>query len=227
MDSRDRVNRRPRRGMDDAAPTRTSREVQHPLTRLQRLIGNAQVSRMLAQRAPEDEEEPVQRALEDEEEPVQRAPEDEEEELVQTKADPGAEGGPVSESTASAIQGMRGSGAALDSGVRDRMEAAFDTSFADVRVHAGPDAGALNRSLSSKAFTTGSDVFLGPDASASDSQLLAHELTHVVQQRSMGAAISGGGMRAGAADDAYEQEADTAATRALETQTDPSELTGQ
>ena len=143
MDSRDRVSRRPRRGMDDA--TRTSREEQHPLTRLQRLIGNAQVSRMLAQRAPEDEEEPVQ-----------RAPEDEDEELVQTKADPGAEGGPVSESTASAIQGMRGSGAALDSGVRDRMEAAFDTSFADVRVHAGPDAGALNRRRqpSSRTFLT-------------------------------------------------------------------------
>ena len=215
MDSRDRVSRRPRRGMDDAAPTRTSREAQHPLSRLQRLIGNAQVSRMLAQRAPEDEEEPVQRAPEDEEE------------LVQTKADPGAEGGPVSESTASAIQGMRGSGAALDSGVRERMEAAFDTSFADVRVHDGPDAGALNRSLTSKAFTTGSDVFLGPDANAADSRLLAHELTHVVQQRGMGGAAGGAGMRAGAADDAYEQEADSAATRALETQTDPTELTGQ
>ena len=226
MDSRDRVSRRPRRGMDDAAPTRTSREAQHPLSRLQRLIGNAQVSRMLAQRAPEDEEEPVQRAPEDEEEPVQRAPEDEEE-LVQTKADPGAEGGTVSESTASAIQGMRGSGAALDSGVRERMEAAFDTSFADVRVHAGPDASALNRSLTSKAFTTGSDVFLGPDANAADSRLLAHELTHVVQQRGMGGAAGGAGMRAGAADDAYEQEADSAATRALETQTDPTELTGQ
>jgi hypothetical protein len=226
MDSRDRVSRRPRRGMDDAAPTRTSREAQHPLSRLQRLIGNAQVSRMLAQRAPEDEEEPVQRAPEDEEEPVQRAPEDEEE-PVQTKADPGAEGGPVSESTASAIQGMRGSGEALDSGVRERMEAAFDTSFADVRVHAGPDAGALNRSLSSQAFTTGSDVFLGPNANVSDGRLLAHELTHVVQQRSMGGGASGGGMRAGAADDAYEQAADAAATRALETQTDPSELTGQ
>jgi hypothetical protein len=122
---------------------------------------------------------------------------------------------------------MRGSGASLDAGVREQMEAAFDTSFADVRVHAGPDAGALNRSLSSKAFTTGSDVFLGPDANPTDHRLLAHELTHVVQQRSMGGSASGGGMRAGAADDAYEQEADSVASRVLETHTDPSELTGQ
>jgi hypothetical protein len=177
---------------------------------MQRLIGNNAVMRMLAQRAPEDEEEPVQRAPEDEEEPVQRAPEDEEE-PVQAKFDgnPGPEGGALSADSASAIQSARGSGSPLDTGVRDRMEQAFNTDFSDVRVHSDASSAALNRGLSSKAFTTGSDVFLGPNANAADQHLLAHELTHVVQQRSMDGA--GSGMRVGAAGDAYEQEADTVA----------------
>src|SRR5215471_5666208 len=68
---------------------------EHPVAQLQRLIGNQQVMRLLAQRAPEDEEEEeenvqLQRAPEDEEEEeenvqLQRAPEDEEEETLQTK----------------------------------------------------------------------------------------------------------------------------------------------
>jgi hypothetical protein len=87
------------------------------------------------------------------------------------------------------------------------MEAAFATSFADVRVHANAQASDLNRNLSSKAFTTGSDIYLRDDVSPSDSRLLAHELTHVVQQRSM--SPTGGGMRVGAADDSFEREADS------------------
>jgi hypothetical protein len=67
----------------------------------------------------------------------------------------------------------------------------------------------LNRRLTSKAFTTGSDIFLRSDSSANDSQLMAHELTHVVQQRSMG---GGGGMTVGAAGDSHEQHADSMAS---------------
>jgi hypothetical protein len=220
MSDRDQIRRMARRQAEPAAASRAKR-VEHPVQRLQRLIGNAQVARMFVQREGEDEEEVqrLQRAPEDEE--VQRAPEDEEvqrapdeEEMVQTKADPGAEGGPVSDATASAISGMRGGGSPLDVGVQQRMEGAFDTSFADVRVHAGPDANALNKSLSSKAFTTGSDVFLGPGSSASDGALLAHELTHVVQQRSMSGGA--GGMTAGPANDNYEQQADATARRIMD-----------
>jgi Domain of unknown function (DUF4157) len=89
------------------------------------------------------------------------------------------------------------------------MEASFGTSFRDVRVHTDPQANMLNRRLTARAFTTGNDIFLRGDASPADGRLLAHELSHVVQQRSMSA--GGGGMHVGAAGDAHESHADAAA----------------
>ena len=103
---------------------------------------------------------------------------------------------------------MRGGGAPLEDGTRASMEASFRTSFDDVRVHADPQSDTLNRRLTARAFTTGSDIFLRGDASPSDSRLMAHELSHVVQQRSMS---GGGAMRVGAADDSHEQHADSVA----------------
>jgi hypothetical protein len=75
-------------------------------------------------------------------------------------------------------------------------------------VHTSPQASELNRNLSSKAFTTGNDIFLRSDVGASDPRLLAHELTHVVQQRSMDSGSTG--LQVGPAGDAYEHEADSA-----------------
>lgn len=70
---------------------------------------------------------------------------------------------------------------------RSRMEAAFGSSFADVRVHTGSTANALAAGMHAEAFTIGSDVFVGPDAPAEGTsagdELLAHELTHVLQAR--------------------------------------------
>jgi Domain of unknown function (DUF4157) len=75
-------------------------------------------------------------------------------------------------------------------------------------VHTGADSQQLNRSLGAKAFTTGSDIFFGEGASPADKGLLAHELTHVVQQRDM---AGGGPMTVGPAGDAYEAEAEATA----------------
>ncbi|HEU4323599.1 MAG TPA: DUF4157 domain-containing protein [Roseiflexaceae bacterium] len=186
--------------------------------------------------AEEDEiqakHDPVQREDEDEiqakHDPVQREEDDEiqakhdiqreEEDEVQAKHDiqregeavrpeVGLEGGPVSADVSGRINAQRGGGASLDAGTRTSMEGAFGTSFADVRIHHDTESDALNRSISAKAFTTGSDIFFRKDASPSDQGLLAHELTHVVQQRS-GAVGGGGGMNVGAAGDSHEQEAD-------------------
>jgi Domain of unknown function (DUF4157) len=158
----------------------------HPLLRLQHQVGNAQIARLLAQRAAPEEEEQVQGKHE----------------VV------GVEGGPVGPDTASRIDSMRGSGAPLDDQTRTSMEGTLGASFGDVRVHAGNDADTLNRRLTARAFTTGSDIFLRGDASTADTHLMAHELTHVVQQRSMS---GGGGMTVGAAGDAHETFADAVA----------------
>jgi hypothetical protein len=68
------------------------------------------------------------------------------------------------------------------------MESAFSTDFSDVRVHTGAPAERLNRDLHAHAFTHGTDIYFNagqyqPDTDAGK-HLLAHELTHVVQQSS-------------------------------------------
>src|SRR5690606_29884735 len=62
----------------------------------------------------------------------------------------------------------------------------FGTSFANVRIHTNQRADQLNRALDARAFTKGNDIFFRKGeykpGSAGGDHLLAHELTHVVQQ---------------------------------------------
>jgi len=92
----------------------------------------------------------------------------------------------VSSHVENAIQQKRGGGNSLDSGVRGQMEGALGADFSGVRVHVDTQADSLNRSLSARAFTTGQDIFFRQGAyepgSSSGRELIAHELTHVVQQ---------------------------------------------
>jgi len=87
----------------------------------------------------------------------------------------------------SSIQRARGGGQPLDNGIRARMEGAFGADFSGVRVHTDGTSDQLNQSIQAKAFTTGQDVFFRSGAyepgSRGGQELLAHELTHVVQQK--------------------------------------------
>lgn len=98
----------------------------------------------------------------------------------------GPEGGRVDDDVAARVQRATGGGTPLDGATRSRMGEAFGADFSAVRVHRSAEADALNRSLGARAFTTGSHVFLGSDAPASGTvqgdHLLAHELTHTIQQ---------------------------------------------
>lgn len=92
----------------------------------------------------------------------------------------------VSASVESRIQAARGNGQPLAESSRNFMEPRFGQDFSGVNVHTGSEANALNQELGARAFTTGRDIFFSegeynPGSQASD-QLLAHELTHVVQQ---------------------------------------------
>jgi hypothetical protein len=96
-------------------------------------------------------------------------------------------GGRVHPDIESAIGAARGRGIPLDGAVRERVGEALGDPLADVRVHADEHADALARSVSARAFTTGTDIFFAqgeyrPRTAGGDA-LLAHELTHVVQQR--------------------------------------------
>ena len=69
-----------------------------------------------------------------------------------------------------------------------QMEGAFDVDLSAVRIHTGSQAASLSRDLGAHAFTTGQDIFFGhreyDPGSIKGRELLAHELTHVVQQGS-------------------------------------------
>jgi hypothetical protein len=111
--------------------------------------------------------------------PVQRV------QRIQRAAHIGAAGGDVDSDTERMIQSA-GSGSPMPDTARSSMETAFGADFGAVRVHSGPRASELNERIQAKAFTTGNNIFFRdglPDASSSSGQeLLAHELTHTIQQ---------------------------------------------
>ncbi len=98
----------------------------------------------------------------------------------------GAGGGDVEAGLEHEIQAARGSGAPLPRELRRNMEHGFGASLDHARVHTDAHADTLNRSLNARAFTIGSDMFFAANeyqpASREGQYLLAHELTHVVQQ---------------------------------------------
>ncbi len=86
------------------------------------------------------------------------------------------------------INAKRGGGEPIADHVRAPMEQGMGADFGHVRVHTDSTADHLNRSMDSRAFATGNDIFFkqgeyNPGA-ASGRELLAHELTHTVQQGS-------------------------------------------
>jgi hypothetical protein len=85
-----------------------------------------------------------------------------------------------------AISRARGGGRPLADNIRGPMERAYGADFGGVRVHTDAQADQLNRSIQARSFTTGQDVFFRrgaySPASREGQTLLAHELTHVVQQ---------------------------------------------
>lgn len=116
--------------------------------------------------------------------------------------------GPLDDEIAADINQARGGGSGLDDGTRGDMESHLGVDLSGVRVHTGSQADGLSRSVQADAFTTGSDVFFRDGkyqpGTSDGRRLLAHELTHVVQQ-STGAGGPGG--RVSHPDDPHEREA--------------------
>lgn len=121
----------------------------------------------------------------------------------------------LEDDTAGRINRLRGGGQALDGAVQAQMGEAMGADFSGVRVHTGAESHHLNEQLGAKAFTTGQDLFFREGAysptSSSGQELLAHELTHVVQQSAGVVGSGGSAMRVNAPGDQFEQEADAMA----------------
>jgi hypothetical protein len=95
--------------------------------------------------------------------------------------------GSIARDTTSGIHASS-EGRPLEPAVRESMEDRFGEAFGDVRVHVGPDADRAARSLGAHAYTVGRDIVFrygtySPGTGRGD-RILAHELAHVVQQRS-------------------------------------------
>ena len=102
------------------------------------------------------------------------------------------------------------------------MEASFGTDFSDVRVHAGGTAAASAQAVDAHAYTVGNEIVLGDGqtpGSASHERTLAHELTHVVQQRSgpVDGTPMAGGISVSDPGDRFERAAETTAGAVVST----------
>jgi hypothetical protein len=95
-------------------------------------------------------------------------------------------GGEASTDLESSIQSARGKGQSLEPNLQAKMGQAMGADFSGVKVHTDSQSDQLNKSIQAKAFTTGQDVFFRQGtydpSSRGGQELIAHELTHVVQQ---------------------------------------------
>lgn len=121
-------------------------------------------------------------------------------------------GGTVHPQVVSAIASARGGGHAVPTGIRDDVAARVGDPLDDVKIHTDANADQLSRSVAARAFTTGTDVFFAAGeyqpSSTGGRELIAHELTHVAQQRG---ASTGGPMTVSEPGDAIEDHADAVA----------------
>lgn len=114
-----------------------------------------------------------------------------------------------------------GGGQPLEEPVRADMEGRLGQSFSDVRVHTGDAAHTSAASVNAHAYTVGSNIVFQRDkydpGSDAGRTMLAHELTHVVQQRSgpVDGTPTGAGVRVSDPSDRFEREAAATAERAM------------
>ena len=161
------------------------------------------------QQMGDQEEEPVQQMGDKEEEPVQQMGEEEEqvqqmsdkedesvqqkeeEEPVQGKAS--AQPSTVPKGFGTRLKARRGQGQKLPASVQAEMEQSIGADFSRVRIHTDSEAIRMNKAIRAQAFTRGGDIYFNsgkfsPNNTAGK-RLLAHELTHVVQQGAAGPMI--------------------------------------
>lgn len=121
----------------------------------------------------------------------------------------------------------KGGGSPLDESTRSTMESRFGQDFSDVRVHTDAKASASAEAVGANAYTVGSDVVFRSghfDASSPTGQrTIAHELSHVVQQRSgpVDGTDAPGGIRLSDPDDRFERAAESTADKVMSTAETP------
>lgn len=140
---------------------------------------------------------------------------------LQREAGNGAVSDLVEEQRSPVLDVVSSGGSALEPAVRTDMESRLGHDFSDVRVHTDAAAHDSARSVGAHAYTVGNNVVFQRDAYDPSSQAgrttLAHELTHVVQQRSgpVDGTPAGGGVSVSDPGDRFERAAADTAARAM------------
>lgn len=100
----------------------------------------------------------------------------------------------ASASVSRQIDASRGNGSTLATPVKSFMESRFGADFSGVKIHTGSDAVQMSRELNAQAFTVGGDIYFNEGKynpqSDSGKHLLAHELTHTLQQSGGGSQVN-------------------------------------
>jgi Domain of unknown function (DUF4157) len=136
----------------------------------------------------------------------------------------GQEGSEHEDEPSPVHQVVREPGEPLDAPTRTLMEDRLGHDFGDVRLHKDPGAAASARNVQAQAYTVGNHVVLGEGRSRTDTDegrhTLAHELTHVVQQRQgpVDGTPAAGGISVSDPSDRFEREAEHTAASALASQ---------
>ncbi|NOU16597.1 MAG: DUF4157 domain-containing protein [Bacteroidales bacterium] len=139
------------------------------------------------QMKPEEEDKKLQMKPE-EDESISMQPEEEEKGKIQMSAGSSSNNQvpQVSSSLASQLNSTKGQGSPLSEGVSREMGQKIGGNFNNVRVHTDDNAVQMNKDLGAKAFTHGNDIYFNngqySPENSSGKHLLAHELTHTIQQ---------------------------------------------
>jgi hypothetical protein len=126
----------------------------------------------------------------------------------------------------------RGGGAPLDESTRSSMESRFGQDFGDVRVHTDERASKSAEAVGANAYTVGSDIVFRSghfdSSSPTGQRTIAHELSHVVQQRSgpVDGTEAPGGIRLSDPGDRFERAADSTADQVMSASGSPAATSG-
>ena len=135
------------------------------------------------------EEEPAQ-AKEEEVQSKEEELQAKEDEEVQTKLQPSAPSAPSKPSINDQLSSSKGSGSPLSGGVKQEMESGFGADFSGVKIHTDDRAASMSKEIGAQAFTNKGDVYFNQGkfnpATQQGKTLLAHELTHTIQQGAAG-----------------------------------------
>jgi len=111
----------------------------------------------------------------------------------------------------------KGGGQALDGDLREEMEGRLGADFSDVKVHTDSKASDSARAVQANAYTVGNEIVMRQDrwspSTSTGKETLAHELTHVVQQRAgpVEGTSQGDGVSVSDPNDRFERAAESTA----------------